>query len=177
MIGGSKYNRENYPRKCFWTHEKETRVRFNPGLSANRPSNNWAQGLSQRAPAEHSMASESSLHVDNDQSTMQADLNREAAFNASELEMMWTSTIWNFFYRFSWSYAILPWRFRACCTFISIGNMINKTAIIVFVASIFESAKNNSAHCLLFLCHSLTKSANKGVWFVFWWRLRYFREK
>ena len=23
--------------------EKETRVKFNPGLSANRPSNNWAQ--------------------------------------------------------------------------------------------------------------------------------------
>ena len=24
------------------TQEKETQVRFNPGLSANRPSNNWA---------------------------------------------------------------------------------------------------------------------------------------
>ena len=23
--------------------EKESRVKFNPGLSANRPSNNWAQ--------------------------------------------------------------------------------------------------------------------------------------
>ena len=34
--------RENCPRKCFWTKEKETRVKFNPGLSANRPSNNWA---------------------------------------------------------------------------------------------------------------------------------------
>lgn len=109
------------------------------------------------------MASESSLHVDNDQSTMQTDLNREAAFNASELEMMWTSTIWNFFYRFSWSYAILPWRFRAGCTFISIGNMINKTVIIVFVASIFESAKNDSAHCLLFLCHSLTLKVQTKV--------------
>ena len=43
MIGSSKNNRENYPRKCFWTPEKETRVKFNPGLSANRPSNNWAQ--------------------------------------------------------------------------------------------------------------------------------------
>ena len=42
MIGSSKNNRENYPRKCFWTQEKETRVTFNPGLSANRPSNNWA---------------------------------------------------------------------------------------------------------------------------------------
>ena len=42
MIGSSKNKRENYPRKCFWTEEKETRVKFNPGLSANRPSNNWA---------------------------------------------------------------------------------------------------------------------------------------
>ena len=41
MIGSSKNNRENYPRKCFRTPEKETRVKFNPGLSANRPSNNW----------------------------------------------------------------------------------------------------------------------------------------
>ena len=36
MIGSSKNNRENYPRKCFLTQEKETRVKFNPGLSANR---------------------------------------------------------------------------------------------------------------------------------------------
>ena len=42
MIGNSKNNRENYPRKCFQTQEKETRVKFNPGLGANRPSN-WAQ--------------------------------------------------------------------------------------------------------------------------------------
>ena len=42
MIGSSKNKRENYPRKRFWTEEKETRVKFNPGLSANRPSNNWA---------------------------------------------------------------------------------------------------------------------------------------
>ena len=35
MIGVSKNNRENYPRKCFRTPE-----------SANRPSNNWAQVLS-----------------------------------------------------------------------------------------------------------------------------------
>ena len=41
MIGSSKINRETYPRKCFWAHEK-ARVKFNPGLSANRPSNNWA---------------------------------------------------------------------------------------------------------------------------------------
>ena len=27
----------------FKTQERETRVKFNPGLSANRPSNNWAQ--------------------------------------------------------------------------------------------------------------------------------------
>ena len=45
MIESSKYNRENYPRKCFWTQERETRVKFNPGLSANRPSNNWAQDI------------------------------------------------------------------------------------------------------------------------------------
>ena len=43
VIESSKYNRENYPRKCFWTQEGETQVKFNPGLSANRPSNNWAQ--------------------------------------------------------------------------------------------------------------------------------------
>ena len=44
MIGSSKNNRENYPTKCFWTPEKETPVKFNPRLSANRLSNNWAQG-------------------------------------------------------------------------------------------------------------------------------------
>ena len=43
MIESSRYNRENYPRKCFLTQERETRVKFNPGLSANRPSNIWAQ--------------------------------------------------------------------------------------------------------------------------------------
>ena len=43
MIGGSKNNRQNYPRRCFWTQEKETRVKFNPRLSANPASNNWAQ--------------------------------------------------------------------------------------------------------------------------------------
>ena len=43
MIGSSKNNRENYPRKCFKTQEQETRVKFNPRLSANRPSNSWAQ--------------------------------------------------------------------------------------------------------------------------------------
>ena len=45
MSESSKYNRENCPRKCFWTQERETRVKFNPGLSANRPSNNWAQNI------------------------------------------------------------------------------------------------------------------------------------
>ena len=43
MIGSFKNNRENYPRKCFWTQERKTWVKFKPGLSANRPSNNWAQ--------------------------------------------------------------------------------------------------------------------------------------
>ena len=42
MIGSSKTNRQNYPRKGFWTQDEETRVKFNPGISANRPSNNWA---------------------------------------------------------------------------------------------------------------------------------------
>ena len=43
MTGSSKNSTENYPRKCFWTQEKETQVKFNSGLGANRPSNNWAQ--------------------------------------------------------------------------------------------------------------------------------------
>ena len=38
--------RENCPRKCFWTKAKDTRVKCNPGLSANRASNNWALGFS-----------------------------------------------------------------------------------------------------------------------------------
>ena len=45
MTGSSKNNRENYPRKCFWKQEKGTRVNINLGLSANRPSNNWALDL------------------------------------------------------------------------------------------------------------------------------------
>ena len=40
MIESSKNNRENYPRKCFGTQEKETQVKFKCGLSPNRPSNN-----------------------------------------------------------------------------------------------------------------------------------------
>ena len=42
-IGSYKPARENYPTKWFWTQEKETRVKLNLGLSANRPSNNWAK--------------------------------------------------------------------------------------------------------------------------------------
>ena len=37
MIGSSKNNRENYPKKCFLAKERGTRVKFNPGLSTNRP--------------------------------------------------------------------------------------------------------------------------------------------
>ena len=44
-IGSSKNNRGNYPRKCFWTQERETRFKFSPGLSASRLSNNWAVEL------------------------------------------------------------------------------------------------------------------------------------
>ena len=47
MIESSKYNRENYPREHFWTQEREIGVKFNPGLSANRPSNNRAGMFSQ----------------------------------------------------------------------------------------------------------------------------------
>ena len=43
MIGHSKKNRENCPRKCFWWKEKDTRVKILPWVSANQPSNNWAQ--------------------------------------------------------------------------------------------------------------------------------------
>ena len=39
-----KNKTENYPRKYFWTQEKETQVKFIPGLSANRPSKNWGKG-------------------------------------------------------------------------------------------------------------------------------------
>ena len=42
MIRCSMNIRENCRRKCFLTKDKETQVKFNPGLSANRPSNNWA---------------------------------------------------------------------------------------------------------------------------------------
>ena len=49
IIGSFKNHTEHYPRKCFWTQEKETRVKFIPGLSAYRPSNNWAQVNSGRS--------------------------------------------------------------------------------------------------------------------------------
>ena len=42
MIRCSMNIRENCPKKNFWTKEKDTPVKFNPGLSANQPSNNWA---------------------------------------------------------------------------------------------------------------------------------------
>ena len=45
MIGSSKNSTEKYPRKCFWTQEKETQVKFNPGLSVNPASNNLAQEI------------------------------------------------------------------------------------------------------------------------------------
>ena len=63
MIGGSKNNREIIRENSFEHKRKKLGLDLNPGLSANRPSNNWAQGLSQGAPGEHSMASESSLHA------------------------------------------------------------------------------------------------------------------
>ena len=44
MIGfPQKSKKENFPTKCFWTKEKEIWVKFNPGLSADRPSHKWAQ--------------------------------------------------------------------------------------------------------------------------------------
>ena len=51
IIGSLKNNRENYLRKCFWKQEKETRVKFNPGLSANQPSNNWPRGVARESHA------------------------------------------------------------------------------------------------------------------------------
>ena len=39
----TKNNRENYLRKCVWIQERETWLKFNLGLSAHRPSNNWSQ--------------------------------------------------------------------------------------------------------------------------------------
>ena len=42
MIGCSKKNRESCPRKWFWWKEKESQVKIQPWVSANRSSNNWA---------------------------------------------------------------------------------------------------------------------------------------
>ena len=44
MIVCSRNNRENYLGKMLLTKEKVTRVKSNPRLSANRPSNNWDLG-------------------------------------------------------------------------------------------------------------------------------------
>ena len=51
MTGSSKNSTENYPRKCFQTQQKETRVKFNPGLTANRLLNDWAQLFKPRVSA------------------------------------------------------------------------------------------------------------------------------
>ena len=40
MIGYSKNNRENCPRKCFWIKEKEAGIKIYPRLSCYRPSIN-----------------------------------------------------------------------------------------------------------------------------------------
>ena len=41
MIGSSNNSRENYLRKCFRTQEKETWVKFHPGLIALRTTGPW----------------------------------------------------------------------------------------------------------------------------------------
>ena len=46
MIGGSKNNRDIIRENAFEHKRKKLGLVLNPGLSANRPSNNWAQGLS-----------------------------------------------------------------------------------------------------------------------------------
>ena len=89
MIGRSKNSRENYPRKWVWTHEKETRVKFNPGLSANRLSYNWAlhelrsasttTGLSpEEAPVKYSGKNSNNRQVASAQGTMGREKTREA---------------------------------------------------------------------------------------------------
>ena len=57
MIGSSKNSTENYPRKCFWTQEKETWVKFDPWLRANRPSNNWTLGPGCSIPSRENFSS------------------------------------------------------------------------------------------------------------------------
>ena len=46
MIGGSKNNRDIIRENAFEHKRKKLGLVLNPGLSANRLSNNWAQGLS-----------------------------------------------------------------------------------------------------------------------------------
>ena len=49
MITYSNKNSENFPRKCFWWKEKETRVKIQPWVSAKRPSNNSALGVERQS--------------------------------------------------------------------------------------------------------------------------------
>ena len=63
MIGSSKNNGENYPSKCLWTQEKETPVKFKPGLSVNRPSNNWAQVFKPNLKNQFKLAGEEIIKV------------------------------------------------------------------------------------------------------------------
>ena len=39
----------------------------------------------------------------------------------------------------------LPWRFKACCSFISVWKTIRRTVIVVLITSILGSVKNDSA--------------------------------
>ena len=45
MIGSSQNYRENIPKNDY-EYKKKARVKFNPGLSANQSSNNWALFIS-----------------------------------------------------------------------------------------------------------------------------------
>ena len=45
MFGYSTNKREIHPRKCFWTEEKETRIKIYPRVSANRPLISRTQSL------------------------------------------------------------------------------------------------------------------------------------
>ena len=49
MIGSSKIAQKIIRENAF-EHEKETWVKFNPGLSANRSSNNWALKIGKFIP-------------------------------------------------------------------------------------------------------------------------------
>ena len=61
MIGYTKENSKNYPRKCFWTEEKESQIKIQPRVSANQPSTTgpsvypafsdiWMLGRAQETP-------------------------------------------------------------------------------------------------------------------------------